>query len=120
DVEGCRDSNAILLGPSSHLAAQTLREELGLFANLRPVRVFRSLENLSSLKSEIVSDVDFMIVHERAVNTICYRDFEIDRVAELAFEVSRRRRKRLCSVDKANTLEVSQFWSQSVSEISKE
>ena len=116
-----------------------IREGLGLFANLRPATVFPQLVDASSLKREVVEGVDIMVVREltggiyfgqpkgifetetgekRGVNTMAYRELEIDRIAKVAFEIARKRRHQLCSVDKANVLDVSQLWRDRVVEMS--
>ena len=116
-----------------------IREGLGLFANLRPATVFPQLVDASSLKREVVEGVDIMVVREltggiyfgqpkgifetetgekRGVNTMAYRESEIDRIAKVAFETARKRRHQLCSVDKANVLDVSQLWRDRVVEMS--
>lgn len=108
-----------------------LRAGLELFANLRPAKILPQLVNASTLKREVVEGVDIMVVREltggvyfgepkgifatetgeqRGVNTMAYRDHEIDRIAKVAFETAQKRNRRLCSVDKANVLEVSQLW----------
>jgi 3-isopropylmalate dehydrogenase len=108
-----------------------LRAGLGLFANLRPATILPQLIDASSLKREVVAGVDIMVVREltggiyfgqprgifetetgelRGVNTMAYRASEIDRIGRVAFEIARKRQGRLCSVDKANVLEVSQLW----------
>lgn len=108
-----------------------LRAGLGLFANLRPARILPQLIDASSLKREVVEGVDIMVVREltggiyfgqpkgiftteagqqRGVNTMAYTADEIDRIGRVAFETARQRQGRLCSVDKANVLEVSQLW----------
>ncbi|NJP10684.1 MAG: 3-isopropylmalate dehydrogenase [Leptolyngbyaceae cyanobacterium RU_5_1] len=108
-----------------------LRSGLGLFANLRPAKILPQLIDASSLKREVVEGVDIMVVREltggiyfgqpkgvfatesgekRGVNTMAYTESEIDRIGRVAFETARKRRKQLCSVDKANVLEVSQLW----------
>ncbi|MEM8806519.1 MAG: 3-isopropylmalate dehydrogenase [Cyanobacteria bacterium P01_G01_bin.38] len=108
-----------------------LRAGLGLFANLRPATILPQLIDASSLKREVVEGVDIMVVREltggiyfgkprgvfdsesgesRGVNTMAYRASEIDRIGRVAFETAQKRQGRLCSVDKANVLEVSQFW----------
>jgi 3-isopropylmalate dehydrogenase len=108
-----------------------LRAGLGLFANLRPAKVLPQLVEASSLKREVVEGVDIMVVREltggiyfgqpkgifeteageqRGVNTMAYTPSEIDRIGKVAFETARKRRGQLCSVDKANVLEVSQLW----------
>ncbi|MBD0334547.1 MAG: 3-isopropylmalate dehydrogenase, partial [Cyanobacteria bacterium Co-bin13] len=108
-----------------------LRAGLGLFANLRPAKVLPQLIDASSLKREVVEGVDIMVVREltggiyfgqpkgifeteageqRGVNTMAYNPTEIDRIGKIAFETAQKRRGQLCSVDKANVLEVSQLW----------
>jgi 3-isopropylmalate dehydrogenase len=108
-----------------------IRAALGLFANLRPAKIIPQLIDASSLKREIVEGVDIMVVREltggiyfgqpkgifatesgekRGVNTMAYTEMEIDRIGRLAFETARKRRNQLCSVDKANVLDVSQLW----------
>ncbi len=108
-----------------------LRSGLQLFANLRPAVILPQLADASSLKREVVEGVDIMVVREltggiyfgqprgvfttesgeqRGVNTMAYTVSEIDRIAKVAFETAQKRRKKLCSVDKANVLEVSQLW----------
>lgn len=113
-----------------------LRAELGLFANLRPATVFPELASASTLKPEIVSGVDIMVVREltggmyfgkpRGVsvengervgrNTMVYSESEIRRIARVGFEMAAKRRGKLCSVDKANVLEVTELWRQIVIE----
>ncbi|WP_293911994.1 3-isopropylmalate dehydrogenase [Deinococcus sp.] len=103
-----------------------LRQALGVFANLRPVKVMPGLEDLSPLRSDLARQVDVLIVREllggayfdprraiegeHAYNTIGYSKSEVDRVARVAFEAARTRQHRLTSVDKANVLEVSELW----------
>ena len=103
-----------------------LRKHLGVFANLRPVMVFPGLEHLSPLKAEVASGTDMLIVREltggiyfgkpsantpeRGVSTDVYERFEVERIARVAFEAARKRDGRVTSVDKANVLDVSQFW----------
>jgi 3-isopropylmalate dehydrogenase len=118
-----------------------LRAGLGLFANLRPAVVLPQLVDASTLKREVVEGVDIMVVREltggiyfgqpkgifadesgekRGVNTMVYRESEIDRIARVAFEIAGKRRGQLCSVDKANVLEVSQLWRDRVTAIAQE
>jgi 3-isopropylmalate dehydrogenase len=146
----CRDSDAVLLGavggpkwddpkakvrPEDGLLA--LRQELGLFANLRPVKVLPMLVNSTSLKPEIIRDVDLMVVREltgglyfgqpkkrwetaegrQAVDTMAYSEREIERIVRVGFEIALTRRKKLTSVDKANVLESSRLWRQVASEV---
>lgn len=117
-----------------------LRQELGLFANLRPALLASSLAGASSLKPELVSDLDILIVREltggiyfgepRGVetrdnervgfNTLVYAEHEIERIARVSFDLASKRNGRLCSVDKANVLEVSQLWREVVSSIASD
>ncbi len=118
-----------------------LRKELDLFANLRPARCFPMLVDASPLKRSVVEATDLMVVREltgglyfgeprgvermadgsaRAVNTMVYTSREIERVARVAFDVARTRRRCLASVDKANVLVVSQLWRQVVTDVSRD
>jgi len=112
------------------------RKELGVFANLRPAVVYDELINASSLKPEIIKGVDLMVVREliggiyfgepkgrdenRGFNTMVYTRSEIERIAHVAFKIAMERDKRVCSIDKANVLDVSQLWREVVEEIAKE
>jgi len=108
-----------------------IRAALGLFANLRPATILPQLIDASSLKKEVVEGVDIMVVREltggiyfgqpkgiftsetgekRGINTMAYTVSEIDRIAKVAFETAQKRKGKLCSVDKANVLDVSQLW----------
>jgi len=115
-----------------------LRQELGLFANLRPVKVFPMLVNSTTLKPEVIKGVDLVVVREltgglyfgkpkrqwrtsrgrRAVDSMAYSEQEIERILRVGFEIARGRRKKLVSVDKANVLESSRLWRQVAIEIS--
>ncbi|MEA1890029.1 MAG: 3-isopropylmalate dehydrogenase [Pseudomonadota bacterium] len=118
-----------------------LRSELQLFSNLRPALMYPALTGASSLKPEIVSGLDIMIVREltggiyfgtprgirtldngqrEGFNTLVYNEAEIERIARSAFEIAMKRDKRLCSVDKANVLEVSELWREVVSRVGEE
>jgi len=118
-----------------------LRAGLGLFANLRPATILPQLVDASSLKREVVEGVDIMVIREltggiyfgkpkgifetetgekRGVNTMAYTDSEIDRIGRVAFETASKRGKRLCSVDKANVLDVSQLWRDRIIALSSE
>ena len=118
-----------------------LRAGLGLFANLRPATILPQLIDASTLKREVVEGVDIMVVREltggvyfgkpngifetetgekRGVNTMAYNQSEIDRIAKLGFETAQKRQGRLCSVDKANVLDVSQLWRDRVTALSKD
>jgi 3-isopropylmalate dehydrogenase len=149
-LEACRRSDAVLLAaigsprfdalpreqrPETGLLA--LRAGLGLFANLRPVKIMPALIGASSLRPEVIEGVDLLVVREltggvyfglpkgrveadgvvRAFNTMAYTDGEIDRIARVGFALSRQRSGRLCSVDKANVLDVSQLWRDRVEAI---
>jgi len=149
----CRSSDAVLLGavggpkwdnPNSRTRPEDgllgIRKELKLFANLRPVKMFRVLENSTTLKPEVVRNVDMMIVREltgglyfgkpkkrwatsrgrRGVDTMLYTEKEIERILRTGFELAMTRRKKLTSVDKANVLESSRLWRQIASEIASE
>ena len=142
-LEACKRADAVLLAaigspqydslprekrPETGLLG--LRAGLGLFANLRPVKIIPALVDASSLKREVIEGVDLMVVreltggvyfgtpkgrveadgHVRAFNTMAYSDFEIDRIAKVGFDLATQRGGRLCSVDKANVLDVSQLW----------
>lgn len=127
------------LRPETGLLA--LRAGLGLFANLRPATILPQLIDSSTLKREVVEGVDIMVVREltggiyfgqprgvfttetgekRGVNTMAYTEAEIDRIGRVAFEASRKRGKKLCSVDKANVLEVSQLWRDRITQLATE
>ena len=118
-----------------------LRAGLDLFANLRPAMILPQLIDASTLKREIVEGVDIMVVREltggvyfgkpkgifatetgekRGVNTMAYTQSEIDRIAKLGFETAQKRQGRLCSVDKANVLDVSQLWRDRVTTMAKD
>ncbi len=142
-VEACRSADAVLLGavggprwddprakvrPEQGLLA--IRRELGLFANLRPVRPYAELAGSSPLREERLAGVDLLVVREltgglyfgqprlretvgervRAVDTLEYTDVEIRRVTRVAFRLAAQRRKHVTSVDKANVLESSRLW----------
>ena len=107
-----------------------LRSSLDLFANIRPVKIIPSLTKSSSLKEEFVNEVDLVVVREltsgiyfgepkgriktetgeRAFNTMTYTSEEVKRIAEIAFKLAKQRNQKVCSVDKANVLDVSQLW----------
>ena len=147
----CRTAAAVLLGavggppwddPSARMRPEdgllALRKELGLYANLRPVKVVQALVEGSPLRPERVQGVDLLIVRELtgglyfsqprgrevvngqriAVDTLKYSEEEIRRVVRLAFEFAARRRKLVTSVDKANVLESSRLWRQVAAEVS--
>jgi 3-isopropylmalate dehydrogenase len=118
-----------------------LRAGLGLFANLRPAQILPQLIDASTLKREVVEGVDIMVVREltggiyfgepkgifttdtgekRGVNTMVYTESEIDRIGRVAFETARKRGGKLCSVDKANVLAVSQLWRDRMTQLATE
>jgi len=146
----CRNCDAVLLGavgdpkwddpqakvhPEDGLLA--LRKGLGLFANLRPVKVFPMLVDSTNLKPKVIEGVDFIFVREltgglyfgrpkrrwqtsrgrRAVDTMTYSEQEIERIVRVGFELARTRGKKLISVDKANVLESSRLWRQVATEV---
>ncbi len=148
-IDGALKSDAVLFGsiggykwdslprekrPESGLLR--FRSALGVFANLRPVKIYDELVEASTLKREVVEGVDLMVVREltggiyfgkpreksadRAYNTMVYTKEEIKRIAKIAFEIALKRKKRVCSVDKANVLEVSQLWRETAEEVAKE
>ena len=147
-IQGVKKCDAVLFGAiggpkwdklERHLRPETgllgLRKEMGTFANLRPAMVYDELVNASSLKPEVIQGVDIMVVREltggiyfgqprelhedNAFNTMIYTREEVERIAVVAFDIAMKRNKRICSVDKANVLEVSQFWREIVEEIAK-
>jgi len=118
-----------------------LRSELGLFANLRPAILYPQLADASSLKPEVVAGLDILIVREltggiyfgqprgirtlengerEGFNTDIYRESEIRRIARVAFDLAGKRGNRVCSVDKANVMEVTELWKQVVTDVAKE
>ena len=113
-----------------------LRSSLGLFANLRPAILFNSSLEASSLKPDIIKDLDMLIIREltggiyfglpreknpsSAFNTMIYERHEVERIARVAFDSASLRNKRVCSVDKSNVLEVSEFWREVVIDVSKD
>jgi len=148
-IQGVKKCDAVLFGAiggpkwdnlERHLRPETgllgLRKEMGTFANLRPAMVYDELANASSLKPEIVQGVDIMVVREltggiyfgqprelldeKAYNTMVYTKEEVRRIAVVAFDIAMKRDKRICSVDKANVLEVSQFWREIVEDVAKD
>lgn len=150
-VAACKASDAVLLGavgdpsfdhrpPSERPEAGLLgiRRELGVFANLRPARVWPGLGDAGPLKANILAGTDLIVVREllgglyygqprgidadgnAAVNTMTYSRPEIERVTRVAFKLAQRRKKRLVSIDKANVLEVSRLWRNVVIDVAKE
>ena len=152
-LNACRQADAVLLAaigspqydslpreqrPETGLLA--LRAGLGLFANLRPVKTIPALIDASTLRPEVISGVDLLVVREltggiyfgtpkgriatetgeRAFNTMVYATEEVDRIARVGFELAQQRRGELCSVDKANVLDVSQLWRERVDRLAPE
>jgi 3-isopropylmalate dehydrogenase len=118
-----------------------LRKELGLFANFRPAMLFPELIGASTLKPEVIQGLDMMILREltgdvyfgeprgfgttasgerEAFNTMRYSESEVERIAHVAFRTARARKKKLCSVDKANVLEVMQLWRETVTRVGRD
>ena len=154
-LEAARASDAVLLAsvggpawdttdsgaPRPEQGLLKIRKELGLYTNLRPVRIFKPLAGASTLRAEVIDGVDLMIVREltgglyfgrrerlydepgcgangaagqRAYDTLEYREYEVERIARQAFEAARVRRGRVASVDKANVLDTSRMWREVV------
>lgn len=150
----CRQADAILLGavgapqydnleralrPERGLLA--VRKDLNLFANLRPAILYPQLANASTLKSEVVSGLDILIVREltgdiyfgeprgisvnqngerEGINTMRYSESEIRRIGHIAFQAALKRNQKLCSVDKANVLETTELWKEIMTDLAKE
>ena len=117
-----------------------LRSELGVFANLRPALLYPPLAGASTLRSDVVEGLDLLIVREltggiyfgqprgirelaeggqrEGFNTMVYREFEIERICRVAFDIASKRRRRVCSVDKANVLETSELWREVAERVS--
>lgn len=116
-----------------------LRKELALFANLRPCMLFPGLLQASTLKEEVIQGVDILVMREltggiyfgdkhrektaegeKATDVLCYSTTEIERIVRFAYEAARKRSKKVCSVDKANVLESSRLWRETVNRLEKE
>lgn len=154
-LEKARAADAILLGAVGgpkwdnlenrdlrpEMGLLGIRKQLGLFGNLRPAILYPQLADASSLKAEIVSGLDILIVREltggiyfgqprgirtlengerEGYNTYVYNESEIRRIARVAFESAQKRNKKLCSVDKANVLEVTVLWREIMNEVAKD
>jgi 3-isopropylmalate dehydrogenase len=152
-LRACQASDAVLLGavggprwddPQAKVRPEQgllgLRKGLGVFANLRPVKVHPALIDASPLKPDRLRGVDVLVIreltgglyfgqpkgrdvrdgHERAVDTLEYHDYEVRRVVELAFRLARARRRKVTSIDKANVLESSRLWRQIATAVGRE
>ncbi|WP_020168621.1 MULTISPECIES: 3-isopropylmalate dehydrogenase [Methylotenera] len=149
-----KKSDAVLLGAvgdwkydklERHLRPERgllrIRKELNLFANLRPALLYPELADASTLKPEVVSGLDLMIIREltgdiyfgqprgistlengerEGINTMRYNESEIRRIGRVAFDIAMKRNKKVCSVDKANVLETTELWRQVMIELSAE
>jgi 3-isopropylmalate dehydrogenase len=148
----CKESDAVLLGAvggpkwdsnpqelKPERALLGLRKELGLYANIRPAKIYSPLVDASTLKKEVVDGVDIIVVRELTgglyfgkpsgfeqrngeevgFNTMIYSESEVRRIATTAFEIARKRKKKVCSVDKANILETSQLWRRVMLDVAK-
>lgn len=149
-----KESDAVLLGAVGDWKYDSLprdqrpergllriRKELNLFANLRPALLYPELASASTLKPEVVSGLDLMIVREltgdiyfgqprgistlengerEGINTMRYNESEIRRIGRVAFDIAMKRNKKVCSVDKANVLETTELWRQVMIELAKE
>ncbi|MGM0401892.1 MAG: 3-isopropylmalate dehydrogenase, partial [Chloroflexota bacterium] len=146
----CRGSDAVLFGavggpkwddPTADVRPEQgllgLRKELGLFANLRPVKVSPALIEASTIKSDVLQGTDLLVVREltggiyfgergrrdggtTAYDTMIYSQHEIERVLRVAFDLARKRRQRVTSVDKANVLEVSRLWRETATGVAED
>jgi 3-isopropylmalate dehydrogenase len=150
-LEKARNNDAILFGAIGHAKYDNdptlkvrpeqgllkIRKELGLYANLRPIKLFDELLEASSIKPEILRGADILFFREltgdvyfgekkrtedrnTASDLMIYHKYEVERIARKAFEAARTRRKKLCSVDKANVLEASRLWREVVQALEKE
>ena len=153
-LELCRRSDAVLLGAIGGPkwdnlpvelrpeigALLPLRKELELYANLRPCVLFPSLLHASTLKEEVISGVDILVIREltgglyfgekkrektpdggeKATDILTYSTYEIERIVRFAYQAARKRRSKLCSVDKANVLESSRLWRETVIKLAAE
>ena len=150
-LDAARESDAILLGAVGGTKWESLdykdrpergllgiRKELQLFANLRPAKVFNALVDSSTLKRDVVENLDMMIVREltgdlyfgeprgvttledgsrQGVNTMTYNSKEVERIARISFDLAKVRGQKLCSIDKANVIETTEMWREVVTEI---
>lgn len=150
-LEKMRKSDAVLFGAVGHPKYDNdptakvrpeqgllkMRKELGLYANLRPIKLFDDLLSASSIKPEILKGADILFFREltgdiyfgekgrkdngdTAYDVAQYSRYEVERIARKAFEAARARKKKLCSVDKANVLETSRLWREVVQKVALE
>ncbi|QJB35695.1 3-isopropylmalate dehydrogenase [Chitinophaga oryzae] len=150
-LQKAKNSDAILFGAIGHAKYDNdptlkvrpeqgllkIRKELGLYANLRPIKLFDELLEASSIKPEILRGSDILFFREltgdvyfgekkrtedrnTASDLMIYHRYEVERIARKAYEAARNRRKKLCSVDKANVLEASRLWREVMQEVAKE
>lgn len=153
-LQSAMDADAVLLGAVGgpkwerldfslrpERALLGLRSSLGLYANLRPAKIFEALIDSSTLKREVIEGLDIMVVREltggiyfgeprgvammsdgkrKGVNTLVYTEMEIERIARIAFDVARKRNKNVFSIDKANVLECTELWRQIVTRVHSE
>ena len=149
-LAACLEADAVLLGAVGdrkydHLTGEkrceagllALRQALGGFANLRPARVYEPVADCSPLRDEVIRGADILVVRELlgglyfgeprelsqegyAHNTMRYHKDEVERVAHVAFQEARRRKRKVTSVDKANVLETSQLWRRTVTEVARQ
>lgn len=149
-LKACQEADAVLLGaiggpkwdnlPAMERpelgALLPLRKELNLFANIRPIKIIPALLSASTLKEEVVKNVDLVVLREltgglyfgekgrknnpsAAYDVLVYTEEEVRRIVELGFQTAQGRKKKLCSVDKANVLESSRFWREITEDIAK-
>ena len=147
-IESCKNADAILLGAIGHPKYDNdphakvrpeqgllkIRKTLGLFANIRPIKIFDNLRHLSVIKPEVLHGVDMVIYREltggiyfgekegtenEAYDLCHYHRYEIERIVILAFEAATKRRNKLCLIDKANVLETSRLWRDVVQKMQK-
>lgn len=148
-LESCYNSDVVFLGAVGgyqwetlphHLKPEAallkLRKSLELYTNVRPAKVYSSFLDASSLKNDVLSGTDFVVFREltggiyfgeprghekeKGWNTMVYARHEVERIARQAFKIAGQRKKRVTSVDKANVLEVSQFWREVVADVHKD
>lgn len=147
-LQACYDSDAVFLGAvggtkweslphnlKPEAALLKLRKALGLYANIRPAKIYKPLIEASSLKKDVIDGVDFIVLREltggiyfgeprgydseKGFNTMVYQKYEVERISKIAFSLARERKRNVVSVDKANVLEVSQFWRNIVNQVHK-